>query len=284
MVCVILKKSNDFIMSRMFRRLVIVSIFLSFNALLIFGIYFGIIKKPASCIDGIQNQNEQGIDCGGICTNACIEVVVGQDFQTKEVTFVPGGNNRYDVMARIFNGNDAIGAPSFRYTFQLKDASGQVLATRSGNNYILPQETKTLIEVNLESALSPASVSLSISDVSWERFTGYREKPTINIYQKRYNQLTTGAGYSGAYGLVSNESPYDFRSIIVKVILRDSTGKPLAFNQTKQDNVTAGESRDFMLIWPLPFPGTVERVDMEVDADVYHSQNFERQYFPGGRL
>lgn len=271
-------------MSRLFRRLVIIGIFLSFNALLIGGIYFAFVKKPASCVDGIQNQNEQGIDCGGICTNACIEVVVGRDFETKEIAFVPGGNNRYDVMGKIFNGNDSIGAPSFRYTFQLKDASGQVLATRSGNNYILPQETKTLIEVNLESATPPASATLTMSDVSWERFTGYQEKPAINIYQKRYTPLTTGAGYSGAYGLVSNESPYDFRSLIVKVILRDSAGKPLAFNQTKQDNITAGESRDFTLIWPLPFPGTVERVDMEVDADVYHSQNFERQYFPGGQL
>ena len=34
------------------------------------GIYFALTSKEATCFDGIQNQNEEGVDCGGSC-NTC---------------------------------------------------------------------------------------------------------------------------------------------------------------------------------------------------------------------
>ncbi|MBP7061181.1 MAG: hypothetical protein KBA91_04390, partial [Candidatus Moranbacteria bacterium] len=254
----------------------------SVNALLWTGVYFAFLKTPESCMDGIKNQNEQGVDCGGICTNVCVEVVVGKDLQQQEVAFVPGGDQRYDVIGKIFNPNDDIGATVFHYTFELHDATGAVLVSRTGESYILPQEGKSLIELNLESAGVPTQATLTLTDISWERLSGYRERPSINIYQKRYDQVTNGFGFSEAYGLLSNESPYDFRSIVVRVILRDAFGKPLAMNMTDLRTVSAQESRDFKLVWPTPFPGVVDHVDMEIDADVYHSDNFIRQYFSGG--
>lgn len=269
-------------MSRTLRQGVIAFVFLSLATLLLWGVYVAFIKTPETCNDGKQNQNEQGIDCGGVCTAACIEQVVGQDLQIQEVAFVSGGSSSYDILGRILNPNGAVGASEFRYTFELKDANGQVLATRSGKNYALPQETKSIIELNMETGGIPAKATLIMSDVVWEKASGYREKPAVNIYQKRYGPTTSGFGFSRASGLLSNESPYDFRSIDVGIILRDASGRIVALNKTRQNSIKAGESRDFDLVWPLPFPGTVEQVDMEVDADVYHSENFSKQYFPGG--
>jgi hypothetical protein len=269
-------------MARTFHRVIIAFIFLSLNALLLTGVYFAFIKTPETCTDGKQNQNEQGIDCGGVCSTVCHEVVVGQDIQIEEVSFVADSNNRYDIVGRIMNPNQGIGATGFTYTFELKDSSGAVVATRMGKSYALPQETKSLIELNLEARALPQTATLKITDTTWERALGYREKPAVNIYQKRYGAVTDGFGFSKAAGTLSNESPYDFRSIVVGVILRDGSGRLLALNKTTQNNIRAGESRDFEIVWPTPFPGAVERVDMEIDTDIYHSENFVKQYFPGG--
>lgn len=269
-------------MSRMIRRFVILFVFFSFNAILVLGIYFAFIKAPETCVDQKQNQNEEGIDCGGICTNACIVATVGQNIQVKEVAFVLGGEGRYDVLAKVFNPNENIGATSFRYVFELRDMGGAVLTSRSGTGYVLPQEIKSLIELNVDSPATPGQVSLQITDVVWEQLSGYQEKPIVNIYQRRSNLVTDGFGYYEAYGLLSNESPYDFRSIIVKIILRDASGKPVALNTHRMDTVRAHESRDFKLVWPLSFSGVVAMTDMEIDADVYHSENFVQQYFSGG--
>lgn len=278
----IIREITFLFMSRILRQIIVACVFLVILGILLVGVYYAFIKAPETCVDGKKNQNEQGIDCGGACRAVCQEVVVGKDIQLKEVAFVEGGQNRYDVFGKILNGNSDIGATKFRYTFELRDGSGRVLATRSGENYILPQETKSLIELNLETASVPVSVTLALTEVVWERLSGYQEKPNVSIYQKRYAQVTEGFGYAEAYGLLSNESPYDFRSILVGVILRDGTGRPVALNTTTQNTIKAGESRDFKLVWPLPFPGTVSQIDMEIDADVYHSENFIEQYFPGG--
>ncbi|MCW1888507.1 MAG: hypothetical protein KIH67_003040 [Candidatus Moranbacteria bacterium] len=247
-------------------------------------LYFFFFYQAPVCTDGIQNGREEGVDCGGVCANACIEKVAGAPFTIEEVAIMPGGTDKYDVLGRVYNPNDTEGASSFEYTLTLKDASGQELVTKKGTSYILPQEHKTLIEVGLESLAVPATATLSIGSITWERFSGYQEKPNINIYQKRYNQIAGGVGFGEAFGLVSNESPFDFRSLIVKVILRDREGKPLAVNSTEMRTVTSGEERDFRLLWPEQFPGTVEAVDMEVDADYYHADNFMKQYLKGGRF
>lgn len=271
--------------SRNTKRVFVAAIYLSFLALLLTGVYFAFIKAPETCFDNKQNQDETGVDCGGsVCQMVCKENVTGEKFQVKELAIVPGGNNRYDVLGKIYNPNDQAGASSFAYIFELKDANGQILVSRTGKSFILPQETKDIIELNIETESRPATVNMKISDIEWEKFSGYREKPSITIYQKRYNQITSGSGFGEAYGLLSNESPFDFRSIIVKVILRDASGNPLAINTTEMRSVSSKEQRDFRLIWPTPFPGTVERVDMEVDADFYHSDNFMEQYFPGGKF
>lgn len=264
-------------------------ILITLSYLLLFSLFVGLLYflffyHAPVCTDGIQNGKETGVDCGGKCDTVCEEVITGAPFTIEEVAVMPGGNNTYDVLGRIYNPNDTEGASSFAYTVTLKDPSGNEIATKKGKSYILPQERKSLIEVGITSGTIPSTATLSIDDITWARFSGYQERPNINIYQKRYNQVSSGVGFGEAFGLVSNESPFDFRSLTVKVILRDREGKPLAVNTTEMRTITSGEERDFRLLWPEQFPGAVEAVDMEVDADYYHAENFLKQYLPGGRF
>ena len=219
-------------LSRGAKRSVVAVAYLTILTLIVTGTYYGFFKAPETCFDGKENQDEQGIDCGGSCQAVCKEIVIGRDLEITEIAFVAADNGQYDVVAKIYNPNDEIGAASFAYEVSLKDAAGTVLASRSGKSYGLPQENKYILELNMAAPSVPAVASLRISDVEWARFSGFQEKPSINIYQKRYGPISSGAGFGEAYGLLSNESPYDFRSIIVRVILRDAAGKPLAFNTT----------------------------------------------------
>ncbi len=266
------------------KKLIISLVYIILFSIFVGALYFLFFYQKPTCIDGVQNGQEDGVDCGGICTNVCVEKVEGKPLVVEELTIMPGGSNHYDVLARIHNENSTEGASAFTYTVELKDEQGGILATRTGKNFILPQEEKSLIEVAIESSVTPKEATVRIEDVAWERFSGYQEKPNINIYQKRYNQVTSGVGFGEAFGLVSNESPYDFRSLTVKVILRDASGRALAINSTEMRTITSGEERDFRLVWPEAFPGDVVSVDMEVDADYYHADNFLKQYLPGGRF
>ncbi|MEP7162311.1 MAG: hypothetical protein ABI747_00920 [Candidatus Moraniibacteriota bacterium] len=265
------------------KRLIVIVIYLLIALAIGLLVYF--INRPApTCYDNKQNQDEAGVDCGGVCTNACIVKLSGQDIQSKSVTVIPDGAGRYDVVAEIYNPNSDVGAASFTYTLHLRDASGRELARERGNSWILPRETKAIIAYNLPAGTTPDKGDIEISSLDWQPFTGYQEKPNLNIYQKRYNQISSGVGFGEALGTLSNESPFDFRTVTIKVVLRDAGGTPLAVNQTEMRTLSANEQRDFRLVWPTAFPGTVGQVDMEVDADVYRSENFIKRYFPGGQF
>ncbi len=263
--------------SRILKQMTISFGYFVFFGVVFFGVYYLFIRVPPTCTDGKQNQDEMGIDCGGICANQCELPLNAKDIVTREAAFVPAGQGSYDVLARIYNPNDIAGASQFSYKLALRDSAGNMLVEKSGTSFILPQETKYLFEFHLSTQTRPAKATLEISEVSWERFRGYTERPRVMVVKQSYERIQSGPGYGAATGLVVNESQYDFRSLLVKVVLRDVSGHPIAINSTEMLTMPSGGQRDFRLIWPTAFPGEVKNVEMFVDADIYHSENFIRQ-------
>ena len=259
------------------KRLTIITIYCLLFLVIGVGLYLVFKPKP-TCFDGKQNQNERGIDCGGICTMVCMEKIVGNDLLVREITFVPGDRGRYDVVARIFNPNNDIGAASFRYALFLRDESGKELVRVTGENFILPQETKTLLALNLEPQQVPAKAVIELSDFDWKRLREYRAKPELNIYSKRYIGKPDPAVFGAVIGTLVNESVYDFRKIQIKVVLRDAAGLPLAANQSDMQTVNVGREQDIRIVFPQPFAGTVAQVDIEAEANIYDQDNFLQRY------
>lgn len=278
--CWLSYKIENMKLSRSIKRTVIIFIYLAIFFLSGWLVYLW-LKPAPTCTDGKQNQNEQGIDCGGTCQKQCEKVFKAQDLIIKEKFFVSGGPGNYDVMMRVSNSNNQLGGSNFSYEFSLKDASGNVLAKRSGRSFVLPVESKYIIETGIETSTAPQSVDVSIIDLKWTEFFDY-ERPELNIYNKRYDLISSGIGYSEAKGLLRNESAFDFDSVKINVVLRDENGQPIAFNKTEMNTINSGEQRDFRMLWPVNFPGSVQGVEMEAEANVFNSQNFIKKYTNSG--
>lgn len=246
------------------------------------GWIINVMRQPApTCSDGVKNQDETGVDCGGVCGACAVERLQPDNLDIQETALVYGGVDTYDVLAKIVNPNPEDGAESFDYDFILKDDQGNVLAERKGRSFILPGETKYLLATQLSSGSLPKKIALEISNIQWKYFTGgYQDRPVINVYSKRYDRITSGVGFGEATGLVVNESPFDFVNVRVNIVLRDGNGKPIAVNYTEMQTLKSAEKRDFRLTWPTGFPGDVASMEAEAEADVYHSDNFVKRYFP----
>lgn len=266
-------------MQRDRKRIIITVVYLVIFIILGFLIYL-IVKPDPTCFDGRKNQREENIDCGGPCI-PCKKIIQAQPLVISEKAFVQGNPGEYDVVAKIFNPNNLFGGSKFSYKFILRDLEGNKISEKSGRSFILPAETKYVVESGVKTELIPQAVSVELSDVEWQEFSIF-EKPKLNIYNKRYSLITGGVGYSEAYGLLKNESSFDFNFIKIKVVLRDLDGKIVALNSTDMRTINANEQRDFRLLWPMSFPGDVSQVDMEAEADVYNSENFIKKYLPEG--
>lgn len=267
--------------TRVQKRAVIITIYLIIFLSIGTIIFFAVAPAP-SCTDGKKNQREEKVDCGGPCA-ACAEAPDVDPLTVTEQAVLFGGAGVYDVVALITNPNQDHGASSLSYEMVLRGNNGEAIAERRGTTFILPSETKQIVETNISASVAPSRVEVTVGDVRWERFSGY-EKPQINIYNRQYAPISGGVGFAHAQGLLRNESPFDFSVVQITVVLRNAAGAPIAVHKTEMRTVDAGEARDFRLVWPNSFPGDVQRLEMEAVADVYHSQNFVRKYLPGGKF
>lgn len=262
-------------MNKKAKKILIIAIYLIIFFGILLAIYF-LLKPNPSCTDGKLNQNEKKVDCGGPC-QACRKEIEAQDIEIKEKYVVYGGVDKYDVLVGFYNPNHDYGGSEFDYTITLENSTGNQIASKEGTGFILPRESKYYVQTNFEVSEKPANISVQVNDVSWEEFSGF-EEPRLSIYNKNFLQASPENIYSEVYGLLRNESLYDFKSILVNVILRDSSGRPVAVNSTEMQTVHSQEERDFRLIWPYEFKGDVAEVEVDAEANVFDSENFLKKY------
>ena len=260
------------------KKIIILAIYAAIILLILWGVYARFFRHVPTCFDGVQNQNEEGVDCGGVCQKACD--VAAQKLIIGKMGAVPSGiAGKYDFYAQVTNPNATFGDKSFYYILDFKDASGAVIATRKGSDYILPGERKYVVETNVDTPGTPASFDFNITSSDWVEFNSYYEKPDLQIVNKNYNEISGGVGFAQASGLLKNNSVFDFDLIKVEIILEDSNGNVLALNSTQMSTVAAGEQRAFTVAWPNSFPGTVGNMETQAEVNVFNSDTFMKKTY-----
>jgi hypothetical protein len=262
---------------RLKKRIVVVSIFVASVILLYFLIHYFLTPR-ATCGDGILNQNEEEMDCGGVCS-PCKKVDIAP-LNVEKVSLVPSGKaSSYDVAAVVNNPNQIFGSKSINYIIRLKGQDGEVLSERKGNGFILPGEKKYIIENNVESQADPVSVEFSILNSDWVEFNDYYQRPDLSIVNKNYKEISSGVDFSEAKGLLKNESSFDFDLIRLKIVLLDAGGEIIAVNSTEMRTVKSGEERDFRAMWPTRFPGAVQDMKVQADVNIFKSDTFLKRFY-----
>ena len=177
------------------------------------------------------------------------------------------------MVAKISNPNDVLGASSFSYTFNVKDAGGKLIATRSGNDFILPFDSKYVAEFGIatDGEALPAKVEFTIKNAKWQKLNDIA-KPQIGVYSKNFGANPSGIG-NEADGVIRNESGYDLKNISVIIILRSETGDIVGVNKTKKDVVRAKEEQDFRLTWPYQLSGQVQNMEVDPQVNIFDPQN-----------
>lgn len=253
------------------RRFLVILAYLAIFSIIAFVIYL-IVRPDATCSDGKQNQAEKGIDCGGPCS-PCNVISETKELIVQEAVFVSEENNTYDIVAKINNPNDAIGAESFNYTFALKSEAGEIIATSEGNSFILPADNKYIAKIGMKTSNNsvPESVEFSISNVKWSTLKDIA-KPQVGVYSKKFENDPAGIG-SVVEGILRNESMYDFKKIEVVIVLRNENDRVVGINTTQKESIRAKEQQSFRITWPTSILDNVQKIEIDPQINVFDSQN-----------
>lgn len=251
---------------------------------LIFGglgaaIYYGFLKPVPTCSDNIKNQDEEGIDCGGSVCAPCY------DFSNIEVIWaktVSTETGFYDLAAKIKNPNPNDGLPLLQYHFQLKNSNGQVIGTKSGTTFILPNISKYVVETNVASAEPVTSVDLTFDKLTkddWQKLKDY-QSPDIYVKDKGFTISQTPSYLAQATGVVQNDTDFGFDRVSIDVILFDSNKNVVGISQTEVRTLLSGEGRYFSAKWFFPIPDGAS-LDMDAEVNLFLDENYMRAHGSG---
>ena len=220
------------------------------------GGYYLLKPKPA-CNDGIQNQKEEGVDCGGPC--AACRVARFDDIAVLSYKSFPVGDGSYDALAEIKNPNKDHGAPELQFVFNFYNADKKLIGERSGKTFILANQTRYIIESNIQLPEPAALVDFTIKPgVSWQKQESYESD--LPIFSVKYELMSQGElGFAKVTGVVENKTAYNFNSVEADVVPVDDNDQPIAVGKTILDNLRFGESRAFIVLFydKIPTPHNI---------------------------
>lgn len=269
--------------SRVQKQIVIGFVYVVFFAAASAGILFGMGRDggDASCFDGLKNQTEEGIDCGGICP-AC-QGAAGRpikDIIVRQAHVVPVKEETYDAFAVVENPNDLYGGEEVAYRFTFIDGQGSVLYTARGKTYIYPQEERFIIAQAISLSSPPAQVLFDVESVAWREVTETFSLDWITVVEKAFqvHPPDDPSAYAKLSGIVVNGSPYNVRSIEVEMVLFDDAAKPVAVHRTDVQTMLRNERRFFEVVWPALLPGEAKNFVVFAHTNFFLDQNFIEEY------
>ena len=238
---------------------------------------FLFMPKP-SCFDKIKNQKEEGIDCGGPC-EPC------QGLKNPQIIWLevlPVKDSFYAIAAKIKNLNQNYGSGLIPFQFDFYDSFGNLVLSKTATTFLTPNQSKYLVETRIISDVEIVSAKLSFGKIKWQKLDNF-ELPQIIVTDKKYQFLSGQEGvFSKASGVIVNKSNYDFDEIGVDIILWGENNKLLGINNTFAHTVLSGQERFFEALWTNRILEDVVSVEMEVETNVFDSENFIKKY--GGYL
>ena len=124
------------------------SIFGFFILIIIFLVIRHQSRKVPTCFDNEQNQDERGVDCGGICSLVC--TTDAQPIAAMWQRALPVTPDVYNVVSYVQNMNVAASAQNVPYTFLIYDKDNILITERSGVAMIPPNQRIAIFESGIK--------------------------------------------------------------------------------------------------------------------------------------
>jgi hypothetical protein len=213
------------------------------------------LNKAPTCVDGIQNGTEAGIDCGGGCATACLNQVDAVSIIWARSFEVITG--RYNAVAYLENHNQDKVVQKINYRFRFADKDNVYIGKREGTAFIPAGQKFAVFEPGIDIGNSiPVYTTFDfISTPTWVTVPGDRLSQ-IKVLPSNIRLSNTDTTPIMAVTL-TNTSLFTIPRVNVITILYDASNNAVASSSSYLDQMAAQESTDVNFTWPEPFKSVV---------------------------
>ena len=219
-------------------------------------LFFLLYEEP-TCFDNKENQDEVGIDCGGVCELLCQSQVIQPTILWSRAVAVTDGV--YNAVAYVENPNFDIGTNAIVYLFKLFDEDNILIAERKGVTFIAPNSILSVFEGGI----------ITGERVPKRTFFEFKGSPKwFKMHNPAISLIVENSVLSGAETLpkieaeIRNSSTQDISDIEIIVIVFDENGNAIAASKTSVDRLRRLTSSDIVFTWPKPFSVKVGKIEI----------------------
>lgn len=228
--------------------------------ILAYFVYDFFIKTTPTCFDGIQNQNETGIDCGGVCAAVCAD-------QAKTIVpvwsrvFTTAGDV-HSVVAYVENQNPTAGVEKINYEFKIYDDQNILAGDPiTGTTFIGPNDKTAIYASPIKTGNRiPKSVFFRFtSDPQWVTTPAQYNTPQLSTANTQLTDVDTAPKLSAD---VVNSTLYNYKNIEVVAILYGADGNAINASDTFISSLPQQSTKTVYFTWPQPFGVPVAKIEI----------------------
>lgn len=239
------------------RRFIIIGSVIAVVITLIALTTIAIMYEAPSCEDGIQNQEEEGTDCGGPCSYLCTEAVTAPVVKFTR-TFSPR-EGRHDVIAYVENPNRSEAARAVHYTLEVYSPESDLLATKTGSIDLAPGAVTPVYVPEAyrgEGAVGQAFLTLDQESLRWYEPKDKHVAPRVT------NIETTTGEAPRIRATIENPTAFPIYDITPIATVFDAKGNAIAASQTYLSQLGGQAEAKVLFTWTAPFSALPARVEV----------------------
>jgi hypothetical protein len=221
-----------------------------FVAIVLFFILYPIFHKAPTCFDNKQNQNETGIDCGGVCDLMCKTDVSDPVVLWSRV--FPVSNGVYNLLAYVENQNKNSAIKKVSYEFRVYDTNNTLIGRKEGATYIPPNSRFAIFEPRFDAGqTTPKSVTFEFTSP----FIWFKKDPIIQTMPIHIDRIILGEDLKlpTLSAEVVNDSIYDLPAFDAITILYNADHNAISISKTHKEGLKSNSSASLYFTWPKAF-------------------------------
>ncbi|MCD8494645.1 MAG: hypothetical protein LRY41_00875 [Candidatus Pacebacteria bacterium] len=229
-----------------------------------------VLKRTPTCFDGVQNGDEQGIDCGGSCARIC-EGGARSLVPLWERPFLIT-DNVYSVVAYFENQNAQAGIRRIPYRFRIYDAQNILISEQTGSTFIGPNQRSAIFETGIQAGSRiPSLVFFEFLERPvWERVDAVWSTPRIIVKNRNLDLSGSTPRLSATLANTALVPLFDIHAV---ALLYDAAGNAVYASQTRIDRIAEQGEVPVVFTWPVPFDTTIARIEIIPRIDLFSPRN-----------
>lgn len=232
-----------------------------FALLIVFATLVFVFFRPhPTCNDGMKNQDELGIDCGGACSKVCsVEV---SDIVVHWARVFKVSPSVYDAAALLENPNIGFAAKNLRYTLKVYDEKNVLVAERTGVTFVNEKDRFVLFEPRIDVGNRiPVRASLVLEPVVWQRLPA-KQGTVVGTELSVSGQRLITTPSLRLTATITNNAGVTIAPVAVSAVVSDEKGNVLGVSSTSIDSIESGQSAPVFFTWPNGFAGTPTSIEI----------------------